>query len=198
MSALRRRESVRPVALEAIVSNPDPDGLTVTIDDFDGDQLTRHAWPAVSWPSSETAMPARGDRCLVVMSEIGRAWVVAGAWTGNALHWTRLDLKTDWSAESPGPAPGCAKSATGWVTLRGVLVKGSAATRDEELLVKALPEDCRPSSRRSFVASVGASGGSAARVHVRTDGQLAIGEILSPSSTGVLVMLDGIGFYAED
>lgn len=200
MSALRRRESVRPVALEAIVSNPDPDELTVTIEDFDGDQLARHAWPAVSWPSSGTAMPARGDRCLVVMSEIGRAWVVAGEWTGEALSWTTLRLATGWSSDSSGlaprPTPAYARTATGKIVLRGAIVKTSPPARDETLLEDPLPRAFWPESRRSFVALIG--GGLAALVHALPNGQLAVGETPSSSPGPAIVTLDGISYWAED
>lgn len=73
---MSRRQT--PLAVEARVAHPAPDALTVVIDSF-GD---RDEWEVVSWPAAPDAVPASGDRCLVVMSEIGRPWVVAGDWTG--------------------------------------------------------------------------------------------------------------------
>lgn len=195
MSALRRTESARAAALEATVSNPDPDELTVTIEDFDGSQRARHAWPAVNWPRSATAVPARGDRCLVVMSEVGGAWVVAAEWTGE-LQWTDLSPSSGWSAASEGPRPGCATSPTGWVTLRGVVTTGAQPRTDDLLLAALLPEQARPAKRRSFAALIG--GGVAALVHVHADGRLRIGAVPSSAPAGATVTLDGIAYQAED
>lgn len=196
MNALRRTQDVRPRALEARVSNPDPNDLTVTIDEFDGHQLSRHAWPAVAWPVSPTATPARGDRCLVVTSEIGRVWIVAAEWTGAALEWTDLALR-GWSAEDAGPRPGYARSPTGWVTFRGVIRRTDGTPGSgEQLLADPLPEPVRPASRRSFPALLGRT--AAAPVHVGAGGQLVTGTVSAAAAEDAVVLLDGIGYWAED
>jgi hypothetical protein len=196
MSALRRRATAAPPALEAHVSNPDPSGLTVTIDDFDGDQLARHAWPAVAWPVGSTAVPARGDRCLVVKSEIGDVWVVAAEWTGDALAWEELTPSADWSADSSGAAPGGARTQGGRVTLRGIVTKAAAPQRGEPILAGRLPRGIRPVSERSFVALVGE--GVAARVRVLADGRVLVGELPSQPPASATVTLDGISYWVED
>ncbi|MDO8187215.1 hypothetical protein Q5424_09365 [Conexibacter sp. JD483] len=198
MSALRRtlptgRSVATPLALEARVSNPDPDELTVTIDDFDGSQLARHGWPVVSWPAAANALPARGDRCLVVKSEIGRVWVVAGDWSGAALKWRALTLGSSWSAEASSPTPAFAKSPTGWVMLRGLLT--SSNPRGGQQLANALPDGFQPPTRRSFLAFAG--GSVTARVDVLADGSVMTGPISSPPANAI-VTLDGIGYWAED
>lgn len=69
-----------PPAFEGRISNPDPQALTVTIDGFDDDLQQRHEWgPCVLMPRGHHT-PARGDRCLVIMSDTGSPWVVA--WPG--------------------------------------------------------------------------------------------------------------------
>lgn len=83
MSALSRRQQTTPFALEALVASPDPNALTITLDVFDGDQPgARHEWEVVWWAPLPDAVPRRGDRCLAILSDRGRVWVLAGAWTG--------------------------------------------------------------------------------------------------------------------
>ncbi|HST43088.1 MAG TPA: hypothetical protein VLK58_26415 [Conexibacter sp.] len=197
---LRRRETGSSgVPREARVSNPDPDELTVTIDDFDGDELSRHAWPVVSWPPSATAVPARGDRCLVVRSEIGRVWVVAAEWTGPALTWRPLELVTAvWEQYDRDRYPvGHAKSPNGWVALRGVVRAKEAIRAERALLARRLDAEFRPPTNRSFPSSVG--GGLAGRISVRSDGEVIIGAVPPSGATLTDVWtLDGIGYWAED
>ncbi len=182
MSALRRTDTrARPAltAQEARVSNPDPDELTVTIDGFDGDETTRHAWPVAAWPASDDAMPARGDRCLVVRSEIGRVWVVAGAWSGSAApRWRRLDPASGWRRSDDDSPIGCARSAVGWVALRGLLTPTGAARG--QLLLR-VPDGFRPGTVRSFPATVGA--GLAARITVRPNGDVVVGAMPASGTT---------------
>ncbi|MDO8209291.1 hypothetical protein [Conexibacter sp. CPCC 206217] len=196
MSALRRRETgSEPVAREARVSNPDPDELTVTIDDFDGDEPARHAWPVVGWPANATAVPARGDRCLVVMSEIGRAWVVAAEWTGTMPDWQNLTPASGWAQDDATTSPvGCAKSADGWVTLRGVVRTTAAITRGQKLL--ELPRGSWPGTDRSFPASVGTA--LTGRITVKRTGDVVADVIPSGTVRGDRWTLDGIGYWAED
>jgi hypothetical protein len=199
MSALRRREAAAPVAREARVSNPDPDELTVTIDDFDGSEMARHAWPVAAWPRGGGALPARGDRCLVVMSEIGRAWVVAAEWSGDPLTWRPLVLATarGWQAQDPVGFPlDYAKGTDGWVTLRGLARNSAAPTQGDDLLGTLLPEGFRPASRRTFPSFV--TGGLLGRFTVTPDGHVVVGE-LPRGLTGVNYWtLDGIGYWAEN
>ncbi|MDW5597658.1 hypothetical protein VSS74_25125 [Conexibacter stalactiti] len=199
MSALRRRQpAAEPVAYEARVSNPDPDELTVTIDDFDGAELARHGWPVVSWPRSGAAVPARGDRCLVVMSEVGRAWVVAGEWTGPAQNWITLEPTSgsNWSAYNRAVNPvGYAKSSDGWVTLRGLLTPAATPGSGTDIPGMRLPPGFCPATRRSFPV---AAGGLVGRITVRPDGQLMVGESPSNPATPAIWTLDGIGYWAED
>lgn len=199
MSALRHRQAAAgPVAYEARVSNPDPDELTVTIDDFDGAELARHAWPVAGWTRGGGAMPARGDRCLVVMSEIGRAWVVAGEWSGEALSWKPLEPTPggNWNAYSRTLNPvGYAKSPDGWVALRGLLTPTATPGAEQDIPGMTLPTGFRPATRRSFPV---AAGGFVGRITVRPDGQLMVGESPSNPATPAIWTLDGIGYWAED
>lgn len=196
MSALRRQPAGAPVALEARVSNPDPDGLTVMIDDFDGDLLARHAWEVVSWPRLAGAVPARGDRCLVVMSEIGRVWVVAGEWSGSP-HWRTLRFSDGWSATDAATAPvGYAISPGGWVALRGVVSKTDRAPElNQRIFADPLPPGCRPLTVRVFPSVVKAN--FAARVRVSSDGFVTLGGIPPGTAAGDSWTLDGIGYWAE-
>lgn len=197
MSALRRREAAAPVAYEARVSNPDPDELTVTLDDFDGAELARHAWPVASWPRSGAAMPARGDRCLVVMSEIGRAWVVAGEWSGIAPIWTTLTPATNWSVEGFSQSPlGYAKSSDGWVALRGLVKATAVPSQTNAMVTERLPPAFCPATFRSFPTAVG--NGLAGRITVRPNGDVVVGAVPGAAARGDIWTLDGIGYWAED
>lgn len=80
--AARQNRTARPVAFEAVVNNPGPDGLTVLVDDFDSHRVARDEWEVAGWQSRADAVPAAGDECLVVVSDAGRRWVVVGNWTG--------------------------------------------------------------------------------------------------------------------
>lgn len=207
MSALRRQAPASPLALEARVSNPDPAALTVTIDAFDGDALARDAWEVASWPRSGGAMPARGDRCLVVMSEIGRPWVVVGDWTGPPA-WQRLAFIAAWSDWNGGQLPsGYAKSPDGWVSLRGLVVFDSSKlpgadpraspvppAQYQQMLATPLPAGFRPATARTFVASVD---GLAGRVQVFPDGRIMNCEVPAGTPWYAWWSLDGVGYWAE-
>lgn len=196
MSALRRQPAASPLALEARVSDPDPAALTVTIDAFDGDALARHAWEVASWPRTGGATPARGDRCLVVMSEIGRPWVVVGDWTGPPA-WRTLTLAVNWSELNGSAFPiGYAKSPDGWVSLRGIVRHRDRAGQYEAMLREALPAGFRPASSRTFHATF--NGEMARRIQVNPDGTMLTGEAPGAGYTlGGFWTLDDIGYWAE-
>lgn len=198
MSALRRRHpAAEPVAYEARVSNPDPDELTVTLDDFDGAELARHAWPVVSWPRSGAAVPARGDRCLVVMSEVGRAWVVAGEWSGEALSWKPLTPAAKFAVDNGAQSPlGYARSPDGWVALRGLVRATDIPSQTNLIVTERLPTAFCPATFRSFPTAVG--NGLGGRVTVRPNGEVVVGAVPSGAARGDVWTLDGIGYWAED
>jgi hypothetical protein len=182
--------------MEARVSNPDPAALTVTIDAFDGDALARDAWEVASWPRSGGAMPARGDRCLVVMSEIGRPWIVVGDWTGPPA-WQPLVLTSNWITPLPRHfPPGYAKAPNGWVSLRGIVSHAGSVLQYEQLLREPLPAGCRPATNRSFHSTF--NGEMARRIQVNPDGTVQTGEVPGTGLTrNGFWTLDDIGYWAE-
>ncbi|ADB50172.1 hypothetical protein [Conexibacter woesei] len=208
MSALRRQRPQQPLALEARVSDPDPDALTVTIDDFDGDVLARHAWEVASWPRTPGAVPARGDRCLVVMSEIGRPWVVSGEWTGEPepvvpRDWRSPEFVAGWTnhaAADPRFVAGYAQDLSGFTMLRGIVSRATDEwVADTPMLV--LPRGFRPSTRRMFI-TFGYAGAVPVRMRVDAlpDGEVRFinaGAAWARTVTN-LVGLDGISYWAED
>lgn len=211
MSALRRQATPAVAsgpALEARVSNPDPAALTVTIDSFDGDAPARHAWEVAAWPRTPGATPARGDRCLVVMSETGRPWVVVGDWSGppEPPVWRRPDFIAAWSDWNNGAIPaGYAKSRDGWVSFRGLVVFSSdrlpvppspaaPPAPYSQMLASPLPEGFRPATSRSFVSSVN---GLAGRIQVYSDGRIMNCEVPAGAPADAWWQLDGIGYWAE-
>ncbi len=61
----------RPPLLTGTIANPDPDGLTVLLDDLDAGLSHRHEWGPCSFTSRGRSLPARGDRCIVGFDETG-------------------------------------------------------------------------------------------------------------------------------
>jgi hypothetical protein len=203
VSALRRQATPAVAsgpALEARVSNPDPAALTVTIDSFDGDAPARHAWEVASWPRAAKATPARGDRCLVVMSETGRPWVVVGDWSGPpeppAPVWTPLPFNTAlWGEWDTTTFPsGYWKSPDGWVQFRGIARCKDVPVLWSQMFASGLPEGYRPATLHTFATSVN---GGAGRIQVYPNGTAISCEFPAGTPRDSYWTLDGIGYWAE-
>lgn len=75
-----------PVVREGTIAHDDPLALTVLLDSFDGDQLQRQEHGPCRWSPRGHLTPRRGDRCLVVDSEIVIWW--DGGVPGPPVDWS--------------------------------------------------------------------------------------------------------------
>jgi hypothetical protein len=202
----------QPPAFEGRIANPDPDALTVVIDAFDGDAQGRHEWGPCVWMPRGHELPARGDRCLVILSDTRSPWVVA--WPGPvpappapltellatkpSPGWTTPTLAANWvdyGAEDASFRVGWHRDPFGAIWLRGI-VRRTASTWTPNMTMFTLPPGSRPQQRHMFaVFGYANSVPTYMRVDVDTAGNVMFVFSAAPwSGTVNLVGLDNVRF----